>query len=79
MALEAVVGRPGLNRAVLQEGRGGVYVFIFEREDSPFPERDHHQDDWEQAKEFCLEDYGITAELWQEIPDQRIGSIRPMS
>lgn len=79
MALEAIVGKPGTHRIILQQAREGVYVFIFERPDSPFPEWDYLQDTWEQAKGFCLRKRDIPLDAWREIADQRIGSIGPGS
>ena len=72
MALEAKVGRTGetgVDRVVLEQYPEGVYVYVFERPDSRFPEWDHLQDDWDMAKRACAQDYGIALDVWKEIPD----------
>ncbi|WP_209348302.1 hypothetical protein [Pontixanthobacter sp. CEM42] len=53
------------SRIVLQPDIVGVYVFVFENDDSRHPERDYHQDDIKMAKLFCLEEYGTAASSWK--------------
>ena len=72
MALEATLGRAGVNRVVLEQYHEGIYVFVFERPGSPHPYRDYLQDTWAQAKGFCEDEYGISESDWKEIPDPRL-------
>ena len=62
----------GYNRFVLRKHPEGVYCFVFERTDSQFPEQDYLYDSWEQAKERCLEEWGVPLNDWaptDEDPD----------
>ena len=59
MALQAVVDQKDVHHIILQQAREGVYVFVFERADSPFAEWDYLQDDWEHAKAFSRDRYGV--------------------
>ncbi len=68
MAYEAIPNRPGVYRVVLEESPEDVYIFVFQRPDSPFPERDHLQDDLEMAMSACEEDFGIDRGVWCLIP-----------
>ena len=68
MALEAIINRPEAHRIVLEPRREGVYVLVFDSPESLDPYRDNLQDDWEMAKRAALHDYGITEEMWREIP-----------
>lgn len=69
MAREARTQRKGLHRVVLEAYPEGVYVYVFERPDSQFPEWDYLQDDWTQATGFCERKLGIPQDAWQEVPD----------
>ena len=72
MALEAVIKKAGLHRVVLEEYPEGVYVLVFETEDSQWPCQDHLQDNWEIAKLQGREDFGIPENGWVEIPDTHV-------
>jgi hypothetical protein len=72
MALQAKVGRAGVSHVVLEEYPEGIYVFVFERPDSPHPYRDYLQDTWDMAKGFCEDEYGIPESGWNQIPDPRL-------
>jgi hypothetical protein len=54
----------GLDRVVLQED-SGVYAFAFERPDSLFPEWDYLLDTLAEAKEFCMERWGVPLDSWE--------------
>ena len=55
----------GLCRVVLSELKAeGVYAFGFESADSPGPEWDYLQDTLDDAKEFCLERWGVPLDSW---------------
>jgi len=71
MALEAIVNRKDVYRVVLEEYPEGVYVLVFDTPDSRWPCQDHLQNDWAMAKRSALQDYGITEDMWKEIPDTR--------
>ena len=71
MALERIITKPGAYRVVLEEYPEGVYVLVYETPESQWPYRDHLQDDWPMAKRAALQDYGITEEMWKEIPDTK--------
>lgn len=51
-------------RIELEQKLEGVYVFVFERPDSKFPERDYLDDSWEAARARCLEDYQAPLNSW---------------
>lgn len=72
MALEAKIKRVGVERVVLEQYPEGIYVFVFEQPDSPHPYRDYLQDNWEMAKGFCQDEYGIDAGSWTEIPNPKL-------
>ena len=68
MALQAVLGRPDVDRVILEEYTEGVHVLAFRPgEQGPF--RDMLQDDWAMAKRDAMQEYGVTDEMWHEIPD----------
>lgn len=71
MALEAFPHRPDADRVVLEKYAEGVYVLVFKAGEE-WPCRDHLQDNWVIAKQQGLEDYGVTEEMWREIPDTGI-------
>jgi len=71
MALEAIVCRGNAFRVVLEEYPEGVYLLVFGTCDEQSPSEDHLQDDWAMAKRAALQDYGITEDMWKEIPDTR--------
>ncbi|MCL2701301.1 MAG: hypothetical protein FWE88_06365 [Phycisphaerae bacterium] len=72
MALEAIVNREGVFRVVLEEQPEGVYVYVFDTPENPWPYRDHLQNDWPMAKHAASEDYETTEDMWTEIPDTHI-------
>ena len=51
-------------RIVLEPHSEGTYIFVFEREDSSFPERDELVDSMSSAKECCEQDYGTKPTSW---------------
>jgi len=71
MALEATIQQPQAQRVVLEEYSEGVYVLVFKADDE-WPCQDHLQDDWAMAKQHALEDFGVTDDMWREIPDTGI-------
>ncbi|MDX2147186.1 MAG: hypothetical protein SFZ23_06650 [Planctomycetota bacterium] len=73
MALEAIIHRKGVHRIVLEEYPEGVYVLIYESADAgdDSPCQDHLQNNWEIAKRQAREDFGITDDMWKEIPNTR--------
>ena len=72
MAYEAIIEHEGVYRVILEKYTEGVYVFVFEKPDSTFPEQDHLQDDLEMAMHSCEQDYGIPRNMWREIPDPHL-------
>ena len=71
MALEARITHSGLQRVVLEEYPWGVYVMAY-RPNETGPCRDHLQDNWQHARLQALEDYGVSDDMWREIPDTGI-------
>ena len=51
-------------RLVIEPAPEGAYLFVFQYEQSAFPERDHLLDDVETAKHAALEEFGASAEAW---------------
>ena len=58
------VNTDGFDRIELAQEKEGVYIFIFERWDSAFPERDYLADDFEGAHKWCEEDFGVPPSSW---------------
>ncbi len=58
------VNTDGFDRIELVQEKEGVYIFIFERSDSAFPERDYLVDDFDVAREACADDYGVPFNSW---------------
>lgn len=54
----------GFHRIELEEKPEGVYVYIFERADSAFPEMDYLDESWEDARKRCAEDYQAPLASW---------------
>ena len=69
MAYEALIQRPDLDRIVLEEHFEGTYIFVFRQAGSARPDEDQLQDDVEMAMRVCEEDYGVTRDRWNEIPN----------
>ena len=48
-----------------------MYAFAFERPAPSFPERDYLMETWEDAEQFCLEEWGVPLDGWDfhPIPD----------
>ena len=69
MALQAIVDIKGVYRVILEHYPEGVYVLIFESPDSQYPYKDYLQLDWDMAKRACFQDFGISDEMWHEVPD----------
>ena len=67
----------GFHRIELVQEAEGVYIFICERADSAFPERDYLVDNFEVAHEACAEDYGVPLESWSAIPASSTPSPKP--
>jgi len=63
-ALSSSTNTIGAHRIDLVQKPEGVYVFIYERADSHFPERDYLDDDFDQARSRCFEDFGVPLEFW---------------
>ena len=63
----------GFDRIILQKSDpSGVYAFAFEQTSSPLPEWDYFLEDWDQAKGFCAERWGVPLDSWvatDEHPD----------
>ncbi len=68
MSYEAFPHRADVHRLVLEKETEGVYVFIYTKADSPFPEYDYLQDDFEAAMRFCEKRYGVAHDQWRSIP-----------
>ena len=54
-------------RISFESSAEGVYVFIYHSPESKFPERDYLQDNWQMAREFCIEDLGVPSSLFDDI------------
>jgi hypothetical protein len=72
MALEAILGKPSVFRIVLEAYPEGVYVLVFEAQESQWPCQDHLQDDRELAKLHAREEFGVSEDMWREIPDTHV-------
>ena len=74
MALEAIVNLEGVYRVILEQYAEGVYVLVYDTPElsNESPCEDHLQNDWNMAKLAALQDYGVTDDLWREIPDTGI-------
>jgi hypothetical protein len=70
MALEAILNRPDIHRIVLEENEDGVWVLVYAPNQSA-PFRDICQDDWTMAKRDVFEDFGVTEDMFYEVPDAR--------
>ncbi len=53
-------------RIVLEPQPEGVYVLVYEREDSELMAYDYLQNDLAMAKFFCREEYGTSDNSWHE-------------
>jgi hypothetical protein len=71
MAYEAILGRPGLHRVLLEQYSEGVYLDVFESPGSESPCRDYFQPDLLIALKMCEEDYGLRASDFRIVPDER--------
>jgi len=69
MALEAMVASPGIHKVILERYPEGVYVLVYDRPDTDNPIRDDLQDDLDMAKRACLQDFGVTEDMWEQIPN----------
>jgi hypothetical protein len=69
-AYEVLNPRADIYRIVLEEDPVGVYVLVFLKEGSAFPEYDYLQDDFDMAMRACQQDYGVLRDAWKEIPFQ---------
>jgi len=72
MAYESKPMKAGAHRIILEEHPEGVYIFLFEKEESKFPEKDYLQDDLNIAMEICERDYGVPKDAWVAIPDTEL-------
>ena len=45
----------------------GVYIYIFRKHDSAFPEEDYLVDDFLLAMEICEEDYRVPLDRWEDV------------
>ena len=59
----------GFCKIILEQDTVGVYVFVYESQQSVNPERDYLQDDMQLAQEFCLEDFGVPLRSWDALSD----------
>jgi hypothetical protein len=57
----------GFHRIELVQKSDGVYVFVYERVDSQFPERDYLDDTWESARARCAEDFSVPLQSWKTL------------
>ncbi|MEO0440301.1 MAG: hypothetical protein AAF067_05435 [Pseudomonadota bacterium] len=62
--MEEAIGVGRFHRYVIEPQPEGVYLFIFEKAGSSFPEKDFLEDSKEVVKEICKEDYGVSIESW---------------
>jgi len=69
--LESFENDADLYRLVLQPKGEGVYVFVFETEESAFPERDHLVDTLQDAVAFCAEEYGAPEIAWRAVGESQ--------
>jgi hypothetical protein len=71
--IATVKNNPKVKRAMLCVSDYGCYVFLYDRaEDGPCSE-DYLQDSVEMAEKICDEEYGVSAEDWEIIPDRQPG------
>jgi hypothetical protein len=70
MSYQVILNRQGAYRILLEKRPEGTYVNVFENETSPGPYKDWLQDDLEMAMRSCEQDFGVTREQWQEVPDE---------
>ncbi len=73
MAIEAQPETPSVHRILIQDAGGdqyGVVIYVWELAESPIPDRDVRQVDYETAKLFCRDNYGVGSADWQEVPDE---------
>ncbi len=55
----------GFDRVVLEEDGGWVYAFAFQLSGPSFPDLDYLLETWEEAKQFCLEKWGVPLDGWE--------------
>jgi len=55
----------GFDRVVLEEDAGAVYAFAFALPAPSIPEWDYLLETWEEAKRFCLEQWGVPLDSWE--------------
>ena len=63
--MEEAVGVGKFARYVIEPSPEGFYCFVFERNDSEFPERDYLQDTRQIVKVMCEEDFGVALDQWK--------------
>lgn len=81
MALEALPDNNQTHRILIQDAPGdqhGVCIYVWQRPDSPIPERETRQVDLASAKDFCHEYYGVGPDDWREVPDEDLAKSRNM-
>ncbi|MCO6400871.1 MAG: hypothetical protein J5I99_06575 [Verrucomicrobia bacterium] len=67
---------PEVKRIMLAPETSGCFVFLFDSvEDCP-SFADHWYDSLQDAKKFCLRNYGVPIDEWTEIPDASEGSMQ---
>jgi hypothetical protein len=64
-----VEGRPDVKRLMIHECKDGVYLFLFEIDEDGACFADLWFESLEDALKTAQEEYGISRELWREIPD----------
>lgn len=52
-----------------EDASAGTYIYVYESQDSKFPERDYLQDDTQTAQDICLEDHGVPLSSWVKLRD----------
>jgi hypothetical protein len=70
MAFEAIVSQVGVYRVFLEERAEGVYVNVFEAQDSGEPIKDWLAPHFEGAKLLGKEEYGIQEADWKQVPNE---------
>lgn len=65
----------GCENAELFQSEEGVYVFIFEYRNSVVSKYDYLDADFDEAKQGCLEDFGIPIDSWVEVDQASGGAV----
>jgi len=65
----ATINNSGYAKIILENANEGTYIFIYKDSQNKTPDFDYLQEDLNDAKRMCLQEFGVPLDNWIKDPE----------